>query len=265
VRETRRYSVYPSNLDIAAAFGRLRDHFQASKYSEDASACENVRYTVDWADSRSLETRSYDEFLKILAQGTRPEKVVAHSHWDTRSIGDLGCIIGVNPGSLNVVVESSDLNLLAGTHDIVRQLFEATNPPRDRPQFLRRWDLKKSVFLAHRFDDQGTRDAHTLEMFLIRLGFEVLEGAGYEARDIPPKVAERIKRQDIFLCLVTPGNQSWILSEASYAKALGRYVILLLEDGLDFDKGILGNDFEHITFPSGFVEKAFSDLMYALP
>ena len=46
-------------------------------------------------------------------------------------------------------------------------------------------------------------------------GFDILEGSGYEARDIPDKVAEKIMSQDIFICLVTPGDTLWILSETA--------------------------------------------------
>jgi hypothetical protein len=93
----------------------------------------------------------------------------------------------------------------------------------------------------------------------------VVEGSGYEARDIPAKVEERLRAQDIFICLVTPGDHHWILSEASFAKALGKYVIVLCVEGLPFNKGIFGADYEYIAFPADCVEKAFCDLLYALP
>jgi len=34
---------------------------------------------------------------------------------------------------------------------------------------------------------------------------------------------------------------------------------------MDVKKGILGADYEHLLFPPGNIEKAFSDLLYALP
>jgi hypothetical protein len=121
------------------------------------------------------------------------------------------------------------------------------------------------IFLAHRFDEQGRSCAATLERFLRRLGFEVLEGEGYEARDIPAKVAERIRSQDIFLCIVSEGDPTWIMSEAAYAKALSKYIVILAQEDLPFKKGIVGTDYEHMTFPRGIIERTYSDLLLALP
>jgi ribosome maturation factor RimP len=101
--------------------------------------------------------------------------------------------------------------------------------------------------------------------FLRRLGFDVAEGAGYEARDIPEKVGDRIRSQDIFLCVATPGDSSWLLSEAAFAKALGKHVIILCQADVEFNKGIIGSEHEYLSFPRGNVEKIYCDLLYALP
>ena len=101
--------------------------------------------------------------------------------------------------------------------------------------------------------------------FLIRLGFNVKEGTGYETRDIPDKVASKIDHQDIFICLVTPGDSSWILSETAYAKGKSKYLIIICQDEISFNKGIIGGDYEHMSFNEGAVEQCFSDLVYALP
>ena len=265
MRETRRYSVYPSDLKPAVSFAGLLEHMKRCGYEEDPTACSNIKYSVDLPDSRSMETTRYTEFMDILSRQPQPKEIVVHSHWSTGKSGDLGCTVLLDPGSLVVTVESPDLNLLGGIHDTVRQLFQASNPPSEKSPVLRRFELKKSVFLAHRFDADGNAAAQSLSGFLRRLGFQVAEGEGYEAREIPAKVSERITSSDIFMCVVTPGDQSWILSEAAYAKALQKYIVLLCEDGVSFSKGILGRDYEYITYPSGVVEKSFTDLLYALP
>ena len=265
MRETRRYAVFPSNLDYAATFSHLREHMERCKYKEDVSACERIRHTVHLPDERSLETKDYGEFLEILRQTKPTGRVETHSHWDTGKSGDLGCIITISSTEVSVVIESSDLNLVAGTHDIIRQLFQASNPLKERSTSLARFNVKKSVFLAHRFDAEGKTTADVVEKFLRRLGYNVLTGEGYEAKEIPTKVLDRISTQDMFMCVVTKGDHHWILSEAAYAKGIGKYIILLCEKGIDFNPGILGRDYEHIVFPPGFIEKAFSDLLYALP
>lgn len=265
MRETREYSVYPSDLKPLAAFEALLSHMKRCGYDEDQDACPNIKYIVHLQDSRSLETREYAEFVEILARYPLVETLSAHSHWNTGKSGDLGCIVMLRPKSLSVTAESSDLNVLAGTHDTVRQLFGASNPPEDRSPLLQRRNVKKSIFLAHRFDESGNRAGAALTRFLMRLGFNVVEGSGYEAREIPVKVAERITKQDIFICVATPGDHSWILSEASFAKALNKYLIVLCEEGVSLNKGILGIDYEYIPFPSQCIERAYYDLLYALP
>jgi hypothetical protein len=52
------------------------------------------------------------------------------------------------------------------------------------------YDLKKTFFLAYRLDDTGKVISASLGTFLRRLGFDVSEGSGYEARDIPENVAD---------------------------------------------------------------------------
>jgi hypothetical protein len=97
------------------------------------------------------------------------------------------------------------------------------------------------------------------------LGFDVKEGSGYKARDIPDKVAGKIRSQDILICLVTPGDTSWILSEAAFAKGQNKYIVVVCQEEVTFNKGIIGGDYEHLSFPKDNVEKCFSDLVLALP
>ncbi len=82
---------------------------------------------------------------------------------------------------------------------------------------------------------------------------------------IPAKVTERIQSQDVLLAVITPGDATWISSEAVFAHGLRKYIVFLAEEGVAFKKGILGEDYEHIIFPKANVEKAFADLLYALP
>lgn len=265
MRETRLYRLYPSNLEPLTAFTSLGEHMAGCKYKEDREACPNVKYKVDLDSTRRLETRDFKEFLSILSKYPHPEGLTAHSHWDTGKSGNLGCIVQLDPAFIDVTVESSDLNILAGTHDTVRLIFNASNPPEDRNPRFRKLDLKKSIFLAHRFDNSGNATAETVARFLRRLGFDVLEGSGYEAREIPAKVEERIRSQDILLCIATAGDHHWILSETSFARALNKYVIVLCEEGVSFNRGILGADYEYMSFPQGCIEKIYTDLLYALP
>jgi len=158
-----------------------------------------------------------------------------------------------------------DMNQMAGLHEKFREIFQASNPPIEKNLKIKKGLLKKSIFLAHRFDKLGQETANVLTKFLYRLGFNILEGSGYESTDIPDKVIEKVQTQDIFICLITTGDNHWILSETAYAKALNKYIILIKQDDVDFNSGIIGSDFEYLIFPVGIIEKIFTDLIYALP
>jgi len=135
----------------------------------------------------------------------------------------------------------------------------------ERSSQISRSSIKKPIFIVHRFDDYGNKVDRVLTTFLRRLGFDILEGSGYEAIDIPDKIAEKIISQDIFICLVTPGDTLWILTETVYARAIKKYIIILCQENIDFKSGILGSDYEYISFPENNLEKCFNDLLYALP
>ena len=266
MNDSRNYSVYPSDLDVLRACTQLRDYFIECKYKEwPEFPCRNTQYKLTVDESRSFNADDYNEFLKALSQYPHSLPISIHSHWKTKSNGVFACIVGVYQDGLDVTVQSTDQNLIVGIHEKARELFKASNPPQQKSPMLSKYRIKKSIFLAHRFDDEGKAVAHTLHLYLSALGFSVIEGEGYEGRDIPDKVRERIRPQDILLCVATPGDSNWILSEVSFALALGKYIIIMVQDGVDFNKGIVGTTYEHLAFPKGNVEKCFTDLLRALP
>lgn len=265
VKEIRIYPVYPSNLDVPTAFAQVGEHLAESKYDELLGHCTSARFSVEVDEHRSIHSGSFAEFLRVLQQHPEAMPLTVHSHWQNKKREGIMCGITVEQSMLRVEIEASDLNTMAGLHDRVRELFHASVPQPDKSPTLSRYAVKKSAFVAHRFDDEGKVAAEALVRFVRRLGFDVVEGEGYEARGIPEKVADRIRSQDIFICLVTPGDHSWILSEASFAKALGKYVVVLCQQDVAFNKGIIGSDYEYLSFPNGIIEKAYCDLLYALP
>lgn len=138
-------------------------------------------------------------------------------------------LIYLAKSSLSVSVRSDDLDVISSVHDNLRDCFHASNPHQDQIQRLSKYGLKKSIFLAHRFDEIGNEIFAIVSRFLSRLGFEVKEGSGYETKGIPDKVAAKINNQDMLICLVTRGDSSWILSEVAYAKAKNKYPIILCQ------------------------------------
>ena len=264
MRDKRTYSVYPSNLNILDAFKKVRQYFNDNGYIEDDKICDNIKHVLKPGKDRSLETKKYDEFLLLLDKYPLSLPIIVHSHW--RKEGkDVACIINISSSNIDTLVESDDIDRITVIHEAIKEIFEANNPIAEDMRKRSRFDVKKSVFIAHRFDDEGNTIANELKKFLSRLGFDVLEGSGYEASDIPDKVSRKIESQDIFICIVTPGDNTWIISEAGYAKALKKYIVVLSEEGSEFNKGIIGADYEYISFPKDNITNIYSELLYALP
>lgn len=265
MQDDRDYSVYPSDLDVLGAFTKFYQYLKSQGYTPMERTGKDFCFQIRVNEYRILHAENYEEFLRLLAE--YPKSLPIHVHTRFEKDKDLGfaCRITVNSSGLETSVRCDHLEVLSSIHDRIREYFKAHNPNEDRKTEFYRRGLKKSVFLAHRFDDEGTETADSLSQFLRRLGFDVKEGSGYEGRDIPDKVSERIRSQDILIALVTKGDPSWILSEVTYAKALGRHIVLIIERGCEFKKGILGSDFEHLEFPAGQLEKCYSSLVYALP
>jgi hypothetical protein len=265
MRDNRTYRLFPSNLSLPAAFHATTDALDKLGYREAEGVCENIKYSIRIDETREIIPKKWGEFLQLLDRYPKAHRIIAHSHWKCWKRSAAAVIVFVNPDSIDVTIESDDIAVMELLHGEVRECFHASNPTPERSPELSKRNLKKSIFLARRFDDDGATAAATLRRFLSRSGFSVIEGEGYEARAIPSKVTDRIEQQDILLALLTPGDTTWISSEAAFAHARGKYVLFLVEKGVNAAKGILGADYEHITFPKGIIEKSFSDLLYALP
>lgn len=264
MRDSRSYSLYPSDLNLSAAYGSLFAYLGECKYTE-ARDCDNISFRLVIDDSRRLSGKSVKEFLTLIERFPHATSVATHFHWERSTTDRFGLGVDVTSSQIDVWVESDDLNTIAAIHEKAREFFLARNPVPEKSASVSRRSLRKTIFLAHRFDPQGRSVASTLCKFLRRLSFDVIEGEGYDSQNIPDKVSARIRSQDVFICLVTPGDPSWLLSEAAFAKALEKHIIILMQDHTTLNRGIIGQDFEHIPFPDGGIEKAFSELIYALP
>jgi len=265
MEDSRSYSVYPSNLDIPAAFKCYRDFMKSRGYEGGKKTSSAHKFNLDVSPYRSLLAEHFDEFIGLLEKHPHSLPIELHTKWEKGENIWFANYIYISKSSLSVSVKSDDLDVISSVHDNIQQCFQASNPHEEQIERLSKYGLKKSLFLAHRFDEIGNSLAANLGRFLVRLGFDVKEGSGYETMAIPEKVAAKIDTQDIFICLVTPGDTNWIVSEAAYAKAKNKYLIIVCQDSMNFNKGIIGGDYEHLPFPEGVIEKCYSDLVYALP
>ena len=265
MQEDREYSVYPSDLDIPEAFRSFEEYLKSNGYTPTEQKSDSHSLTVYDGEFRRLHAENFDEFMRTLAKHPGALPIYLHYYWKKGKDNGFSAIINLRKSGLEVCVRSDDLDIVSSIHDRIRTFFKASNPLEANAERVSKYGLKKSIFLAHRFDDYGNKIAADVNTFLRRLGFDVKEGSGYETKNIPDKVAQKIRAQDIFLCLFTPGDTSWILSETSFAKALGKYIVIICDDKLKINKGIIGGDYEHLPFPHDNIEKCYSELLYCLP
>ena len=152
--DCRHYSFYPNDLNFFACFTGLQEVFRESAIKE-VTGCPDVRYRVQAESSRSLQARDFKDFLKLLQKHSTALPILIHSHWKTKHRETV--FLGIRIGSLGIEVdiEADDLNTISAFHDHIRDIFRASNPEPERNPEPRLRNLKKSVFLAHRFDDRG--------------------------------------------------------------------------------------------------------------
>ena len=98
-------------------------------------------------------------------------------------------------------------------------------------------------FISFKFDDAATTaQVERLKRFLSALGIEWVTGEQFEPRRIEDKVKAKLRADVHFIIAVVSkaGESQWIRDEISDANARELWVILLLQDGVTFDKGIFG-------------------------
>lgn len=265
MQEDRDYTVYPSDLNIPVSFDRFNNYLVRAGYKPMKQKTSSHALTIHDGNHRRLYAENFEEFLETLKHHPKALPIYIHYNWYKTEDDWISTIIEIQKSGIYTSVRSLDLDKVSSIHDRIKECFQASNPDGGKSPEIYKNNFKKSIFLAHRFDDYGNKIAANLNKFLCRLGFDVKEGGGYETKSIPEKVGRKISAQDIFICVFTPGETTWILSEAAYAKALNKYVILICEENLEVNKGIIGGDYEHLLFPVDNIEKCFSDLLYSLP
>jgi hypothetical protein len=119
-----------------------------------------------------------------------------------------------------------------------------------------------TVFLSCRFADSQYIDG--LTGLLVETGFEVVTGddaGGY----ISQAILERIRESEFFICLMTRDKEKadgtyttspWLLEEKGAALAFGKYVVLLIEEGVTDFGGLQGDWQRHHFAAKGFAGAA---------
>ncbi len=208
MEDSRKYYVYPSNLNIPSAFKCYRTFLQSRGYIGGKITTNAHKFRLEVSPYRTLLAEDFEEFLKLLDKFPNSIPIELHTRWENKSKFSFANFIYLDKSSLMISVKSDNLDIISSVHDNLQECFHASNPHQDQIERLSKYGLKKSIFLAHKFDEVGNNLASILNRFLCRLGFDVKEGSGYEPKDIPEKVASKIDCQDIFICLVTSDDNS---------------------------------------------------------
>jgi hypothetical protein len=100
--------------------------------------------------------------------------------------------------------------------------------------------------------------------FLSLLQFEVSTGEGFSPERISKKVKQRLTSQEVVIVIVSKkGDITWLIQEATGAAFVEKPLILLIEKGVEFKAGILG-DLEYIEFPQGHISVTFIPILEGL-
>ncbi len=111
----------------------------------------------------------------------------------------------------------------------------------------------KTVFLSYRFAENEYVEG--LTTFLKRDGFEISTGQNANTY-ISQAILERIRSCEFFVCLMTRADEkkdgtyttsSWLLEEKGAALAMGKRIVLMVEEGVN-DIGGLQGDWQRIHF-----------------
>jgi hypothetical protein len=121
---------------------------------------------------------------------------------------------------------------------------------------------RNTVFLSCRFADEQYIDG--LRDLLTESGFEVVTGDNARGF-ISEAIIERIRESEFFICLMTRDKEKtdgtyttspWLLEEKGAAIAFGKYLVLLVEEGVTDFGGLQGDWQRHHFSEKGFTTAA---------
>ena len=129
MRDERKYSAYPSDLDILQSFIQLQDYFIECGYEEDLECCDKISYDLRLNEFRSLHAENFSEFLHVLEQYPHTSSIGMHTHWKRESDDTFVFNVSLRPSELEISIKSDDLNTIDAVHDKAKEFFRACNPP----------------------------------------------------------------------------------------------------------------------------------------
>ena len=255
------YHIWPRDLDFTLAFRAVEDFAlkRGMKWYEN----KHHTYSITFNKYENAHPSSLDEFLTTLKQAGGFEWFRCKTPFlGPKGSGGITFVIEYDPRCIDVMINGSEDDTVIAAHDFIRKEWRLGNPPIHKRQEGRPRNLQATIFLGKHFDSESELPSRTLRRFLELLRFNVQEADEYRALPIPQKVKDLIDRQEIYVGLVTgKRDHSWLIAEAAYALGKNRHVIMVIEEGADFNPTIQGRDNEQIRFSPNSIEKSFIGLM----
>ena len=226
-------------------------------------------YNVSY-ENKETTFDELDDFLRFLV-ATRPEETWI---WIRNPAKGQDLDLYVYPDRVTVAAKMPEASTAMDLCDAVEQIFRLEQA-RESVAGTRQVEGpgERTVFLAHSFDEKGSRIASIVERFLVLLDFDVATGREYTSKRISEKVKQRIKEREILVSILTARPEEtadekfrpsqWLIQEASLAEGLDKPLFLLIEEGVKFDPGIHG-DIEYIRFSEATLSEALIKLLEGL-
>ena len=269
--------------------GELKRCFQTALkevFPPDATVHIRICNTLQDGTRHAAESKDFNELSKVCdlsVQGSQIQ-IAFYARQDSYKTGfDAMVVMSIPSGDIvmDFMAETSDCltALIGSVEDVLRlQKSEKDSIP-SPPSF---WDdldmlqqrvavLEKArdaqsqrltCFLSLRFEEKSRAHAEKIKKLLALLNVGVITGEGYEPKTIQAKVSGRLDQGiDFHIMLITANGQStWQRDEMARTQGTKAFLILLLEEGAEFEKGIYG-DHEFIPFPKGRIAEAFLPLL----
>jgi hypothetical protein len=254
------YHIWPRDIKFEEKLGLITDFTEKRKLKP--SSKHRSCYRIELDPFQRVTSYDVEEFLDLMKHAPTFDSFMFESWFTNPKEEDLCIGITYYPVNIEVSVNSDDIDLLEATHIFIRDKLSLRNPEVCPYDDTRAKYLHPTVFIGRHFDKAANEYPSALSTFLELLGFDVKQGEAYASTTIPEKVKARIDAQDIFLCVISgKKGHPWLVAEPAYALGKGKHIVLLVEEGTDYDPTILGKDLEQVRFPPGHIEKTFIPLL----
>ena len=275
VRLTRYYRDRPFPVGaLLSVYKHLEISWGSVSISAGRSLGSDTSETRDLAEQDITNSTSLADYNHMLFTGPYPESLGIHRAPGSRYL--LSLESGSSGGELMALAEDVTAMLALEEHPLepdtaCDRLTADANPVSgiearlDRLEsIVLRDNQPLTCFLSYRFSAENVATVAELSRFLEALGITVVNPSVYEPRPITAKVRDKISRADFIVQIITSSGQSaWTSTEAGAATTMSLPVVPLIEDGVTFEPGLLG-DLEWIPFARGHIADTFTSVLDAI-